>query len=67
MDEENEQFSKSESSPLRMLFSFCLIFYQFQPGDAYKNVAYKKSVYLQRQLQLLLIIPSILFNSQKQT
>ena len=43
---------------LRVLLSFCLIFWQFQPGVAYKNVAYKKacksrnktgnSLYLQR-------------------
>ena len=28
----------------RVLLSICLIFYQFQPGVAYKSVAYKKSV-----------------------
>ena len=27
---------------LRVLLSFCLIFYQFQSGVAYKSVAYKK-------------------------
>ena len=27
-----------------MLLSICLIFCQFKPGVAYKNVAYKKSV-----------------------
>ena len=31
---------------LRVLLSICLIFYQIQPGDAYKSVAYKKNVYL---------------------
>ena len=31
---------------LRVLLSFCLIFYQFQPGNAYKSVTYKKSMYL---------------------
>ena len=31
---------------LRVLLKFCLRFYQFQPGVAYKSVAYKKSVYL---------------------
>ena len=29
---------------LRVLLSFCLIFCQFQPGVAYKSVAYKKRV-----------------------
>ena len=28
-----------------MLLSFCVIFIQFQPGVAYKSVAYKKSAY----------------------
>ena len=28
---------------LRVLLSFCLIFRQFQPGVAYKSVAYKKA------------------------
>ena len=28
-----------------MLLSFCLILCQFQPGVAYKGVAYKKSMY----------------------
>ena len=32
---------------LRVSLSFCLIFYQFQPGVAYKSVAYvEKSLYL---------------------
>ena len=31
---------------LRALLSFCLFFCKFQPGVAYKSVAYKKSVYL---------------------
>ena len=30
---------------LSVLFSFCLIFYQFQPSVAYKSVVCKKSVY----------------------
>ena len=35
----NQNFS------LRVLLSFCLFFCQFQPGVAYKSVAYKKSIY----------------------
>ena len=31
---------------LRVLLSFCLTFCQFQPGVAYKSVAYKKSMYM---------------------
>ena len=35
-----------------MLLNFCLIFCPFQPGVAYKNVAYKKTVYaLLRELR----------------
>ena len=33
---------------LRVLLSFWLMFCQFRPGVAYKNVANKKSVYLQK-------------------
>ena len=33
---------------LRVLLSFWLMFCQFQPGVAYKNVANKKSVHLQK-------------------
>ena len=32
------------------LLSFCLIFCKFQPGVAYKCVAYKKNVYIKRWL-----------------
>ena len=35
---------KQQKFSFRVLLSFCLIFCQFQPGVAYKNVAYKKSV-----------------------
>ena len=33
---------KQQNFNLRVLFSICLIFCQFQSGAAYKNVAYKK-------------------------
>ena len=35
---------KYQKFSLRMLLSICLIFCQFQPGVAYKSVAYKKRV-----------------------
>ena len=31
---------------LRVLLSICFIIYQFQPGVACKNIAYKKSTYI---------------------
>ena len=34
---------KQQKSSLKVLLSFCLSFYQFQSGVAYKNVAYKKN------------------------
>ena len=34
---------------LRMLLSFCLIFFQFQSGVSYKSVAHKNSVYLKNR------------------
>ena len=38
---------KKQKSRLTVLRSFCLIFCEFQPGDAYKSVAYKeKSEYM---------------------
>ena len=33
-----------------MLLSICLIFFQFQRGNAYKSVAFKKRVYALRQI-----------------
>ena len=39
-------FFSSEKFSLRVLFSFCLIFCQFQPCAAYKSLAYKKLVKL---------------------
>ena len=42
VDEESEQVFKQQNFNLRVLLSFCLTFCQFQPGIAYKNVAYKK-------------------------
>ena len=37
---------KCQKFSLRVLLSLCLIFCQFQPGAAYKSIAYKKkSVY----------------------
>ena len=35
-------FSSSQRFRLKVLLSFCLILSQFQPGVAYKSVAYKK-------------------------
>ena len=35
---------KCQKFNLRVLLSFCLFFCQFQPGVAYKIVAYKKSI-----------------------
>ena len=29
-----------------MLLSICLVFHQYQPGVAYKSIAYKKSVHI---------------------
>ena len=42
---------KASKFSLRVLFNFCLIFCQYQPGVAYKSVAYKKSVYSPDGLQ----------------
>ena len=40
--------SEQQKISLRVLHSICFIFYQFQPGVAYKSVAYKKeSIYLE--------------------
>ena len=36
--------SKEQKFSLRELVSICLFFCQFQPGIAYKGIAYKKSV-----------------------
>ena len=33
-----------------MLLSICLIFFQFQRGNAYKSVAFRKRVYALRQI-----------------
>ena len=33
---------KQQKFTLRVLLSFCLIFFQLQPGVSYKSVAYKK-------------------------
>ena len=43
---------------LRVLLSFCLNFFQFQPGIAYKNVAYKqkKACIVSRQFFRLLTL-----------
>ena len=38
---------------LRVLLSFCLIFCQFQPGVAYKSIAYKKGVQPENQFSLV--------------
>ena len=38
--------SKEQKFSLRVLVSICLFFCQFQPGIAYKSIAYKKSVWL---------------------
>ena len=43
MKKENNFSAKVQ--PLGVAY-FCLFFCQFQPGVAYKSVAYKKSVYL---------------------
>ena len=37
---------KSRKFSRRMLLSFCLVFCQYQPGIAYKSVAYEKIVYI---------------------
>ena len=42
----------SQKFSLRVLLSFCLIFRKFQPGVAYKSVAYKKSMYLKKNCSL---------------
>ena len=39
----SEEFSNSKNSDSGCCFSICLIFCQFQPGVAYKSVAYKKT------------------------
>ena len=44
VDKKNLIIFKSQKFSLRVLLSFRLIFCQFQPGVAYKSVAYKKSV-----------------------
>ena len=36
---------KQQNFSLRVFLSSCEIFGQFQPGFAYKSIAYKKSVY----------------------
>ena len=41
-DNVDEECSNSKKFSLRVLLSICLIFCQFQPGVAYKKVAYKK-------------------------
>ena len=43
---DEEIFFKFQKFSLRVLLTFCLIFRQFQPGVAYKSVAYKKSMYI---------------------
>ena len=42
---------KWQKFSLRLCLSFCLIFYQFQPGVAYKSVAYKKNQVFQGKIQ----------------
>ena len=37
---------KCQKFSLRVLLSLCLIFCQFQPGAAYKSIAYKKKCVL---------------------
>ena len=48
MDKESEQFLKRKKFSLRVLLSFCLIFYQFQLGVLIKVLFIKnrKSVYI---------------------
>ena len=41
-DEESEKFSNKESSASGYCLAFAYFFFQFQPGVAYKKVAYKK-------------------------
>ena len=40
-------FFKQQKLNHRVLLSICLIFCQFQPGVAYKSVAYKKACTVQ--------------------
>ena len=44
MDEEIEQFPNSDSSAWGFCLALAWFFCKFQPGAAYKSVAYKKSV-----------------------
>ena len=48
MNEECEKFSNIKSSASGVLPSIYFIFCQFQPGVAYKSVAYKKSMYSEK-------------------
>ena len=43
MDEKFKKFQIAKVQ-LRVLLRFCLIFCQFQPGVAYKKVAFKESL-----------------------
>ena len=45
MDEENENFQIAKVQPYGVASLLLYIFCQFQPGVAYKSVAYKKSGY----------------------
>ena len=38
-----KRVSNSKSSPVKVLFSFCLVFCQFEAGVAYKKVGYEKN------------------------
>ena len=51
VDEETERIIfKLRKFSRSALLRFCLIFWQFQPGAAYKSVAYKKTVQLKTAL-----------------
>ena len=43
-----QRIFKYHKSSLRMLLRIFFIFCQFQPSVAYKNVAYKKTMYLRK-------------------
>ena len=62
-DQESKTFSNSESSVAGCCLAFaCLIFYQYQPGVAYKSFAYKKSIYLWTRAVMAIMKKSKSFN-----